>query len=83
VISIFRFVSAPSGKTYGTGDSWVWTTALSTKFAQPPVSLSTRYPPLWTTRGQGCGDVRRAAQPPIANISTFGSCRVAAVLTSE
>ena len=56
VISVPRSLAAPSGKTYLTNSSHLWSTTLSTSFASSPVAVSTSYAPMWTGRGQGPPD---------------------------
>ena len=60
-----RFLTAPSGKTYGRARDLRGSTDLSTKTAQPRCRVSTSSAPMWTSRGQGH---RRASES--AQIST-------------
>jgi hypothetical protein len=79
VISVPSILSAPSGKTYGTGRPFTWSTRLSTNSSDGPASQSTTFPPpvdsLWRSGAGG--------QPPIANISIRGRFEVAAERSSE
>ena len=75
-------LSAPSGKTYGTGGGSGGSTRLSTKSGEPETAPSTSCRRLWTA----CGEAPPGGpppQPPIANISILGRVEVAAERSSE
>jgi hypothetical protein len=74
-------LSAPSGKTYGTGAGSSGSTRLSTKSRAGSAPPSTSYQQLWTACGEA--SPARPGQPPIANISIFGRVEVAAERNSE
>jgi hypothetical protein len=77
-ISVSSFLSAPSGKTYGTVRVVDGSTRLSTKCGWGRRIVSTKLPDgvdkLWTGPfGLSAGAIRSGGQPPIANISTLGN----------
>ena len=65
MISVPSILSAPSGKTYGTGGSFIRSTRLSTKSGDGPATQSTTLwipvDSVWRSRAGG--------QPPIANVN--------------
>ncbi len=76
-ISVSSFLSAPSGKTYGTGGVVDGSTRLSTKCGWTRRIVSTKFidgvDKVWMTRlGLWAGRLEGGRQPPIANISTLG-----------
>jgi hypothetical protein len=87
-ISVSSFLSAPSGKTYGTGRQVDGSTRLSTNNRRGRRIVSTKFgnpvDKLWMDAvGDRRGGPRSAGQPPIANISTLGRDEVVADVAAD